>query len=68
MKLTRNRNGRMRLRRGNGRFARANITNVFGLKAPVCLKCWGFKPHGVDEPQPETCHHCGEKLVPLESP
>lgn len=65
-RFTRNRGSKiMRFRSGNGRFGRATIENVFGLKSPICSKCRGFNPHGIDEPRPENCHHCGEILIDL---
>lgn len=29
----------------------------------MCPACNGFNPHGLNEPPPETCRHCGAVFV-----
>jgi len=58
MKITRNKNSkRLRARHRNGRFAKATVEDLFGLRVLVCPHCRGFNTVARGESIPENCRH-----------
>jgi hypothetical protein len=53
---------RFQARRGNGRFTRNTLENVFGLHADVCA-CGALTPYGINEVPPDACQRCGAVIV-----